>query len=301
MSVPQPIFILTSPYSYSSVISTMLGQHPKTYSVPELNLLIGDKISEVYDSQPPNGLQGLMRTIAQLYTGEQTVESIEAARRWFYLRTNRPTKDIYVELCQKISPLRMIDKSTVYTDPNRSGIFERMHAYFPQANYLHLVRHPRTQCQSWLRSPEALSNLIDLESVERLAKQTVIDPQLDWLRRNQAIVEFLKTIPEDKKMRVCGEDLISDPKPHLQNICSWLQLDKSESSLEAMLHPENSSYSCMGPYGSDGGSNQSFQVSPELRLQSDIPAELEGRLPWRADSKPFKPELVELAQQFGYS
>ncbi|MEO8893977.1 MAG: sulfotransferase, partial [Coleofasciculaceae cyanobacterium] len=82
MSVPQPIFILGAPRSFTSVICAMLGQHPETYGVPELNLFIDETLDQL--TQRLKGirqfqLHGLLRTVAQLYAGEQTILSVDMA------------------------------------------------------------------------------------------------------------------------------------------------------------------------------------------------------------------------------
>ena len=43
---PTPLLILSPPRSFSSVVSTMLGQHPEMYGFPELPFM-GDTVREV--------------------------------------------------------------------------------------------------------------------------------------------------------------------------------------------------------------------------------------------------------------
>ena len=59
-------------------------------------------------------LHGLLRIVAQLYSGEQTLDSIDMARRWLLPRMGHSTADIYRELCRKVTPLRIVDKSPIY-------------------------------------------------------------------------------------------------------------------------------------------------------------------------------------------
>jgi hypothetical protein len=302
MSVPAPLIILSSPHSFASVISAMLGQNPEAYSVPELNILVGAKLSALYDALPAPRTHGLLRTVAQLYTGEQTLESIETARRWVFQRLQRASQDVYLALCRKVAPLRLIDKSSVYTDPKRADILARLKEAFPEAYYLHLVCHPRRQCLTWLQSPLALGQLFSLGSIDRLGGQTLIDPQFDWYWRHAGIMKFLQGIPADHQLRVPSEDIMEDPWSHLQRLCAWLGFPWSETVFEAMLHPENSSYSGPGPYGAEGGNNAAFLASPRYRRPPLGERQaLDGPLPWRQDGKRFIPELIDLARQFGYA
>ncbi|MEA3277491.1 MAG: sulfotransferase, partial [Pseudomonadota bacterium] len=43
------LIILSPPRSFSSVVSTVIGQHPDLYGFPELHLFIGDTVQEVID------------------------------------------------------------------------------------------------------------------------------------------------------------------------------------------------------------------------------------------------------------
>ena len=134
------------------------------------------------------------------------------------------------------------------------------------------------------------------------SKQTVIDPQLDWRLRQQGIVTFLDGVPEDRQMRVRSEDILADPRRQLPAVCQWLGLKWSERIYRALLHPERCSYSCLGPYGAELGNAPAFLASPAFHREAlSLREELERPLPWRPDSKSFLPEVVEMAQQFGYT
>ena len=48
-------------------------------------------------------------------------------------------------------------------------------------------------------------------------------------------------------MRVRGEDLLGEPDTYLRKIAEWLGLRTDEEAIEAMKHPEQSPYACIGP------------------------------------------------------
>ena len=81
MSATPPLFILASPRSFTSLTSAMLGQHPETYGVPEINLFYADTIEDILQRLKDEGqarkTHGLLRTIAQLYSGEQSFPAIK--------------------------------------------------------------------------------------------------------------------------------------------------------------------------------------------------------------------------------
>src|SRR3974377_1251000 len=65
-----PILILGPPRSFTSIVCAMLGQHPQTYGLPELQLLRAETISEWWElcSQATFPMtDGLLRAIAQVY------------------------------------------------------------------------------------------------------------------------------------------------------------------------------------------------------------------------------------------
>ncbi|NNJ84359.1 MAG: sulfotransferase [Gammaproteobacteria bacterium] len=296
-----PIFILASPFSFRAALCAMLGQHPNLYDLPDMNLLAREYPTNLLDEPATLPLDGLLRSVGQLYGGEQTLESMEMARRWLYQRLSKQTRDIYLELCRKIDPLRMVDSSAAYTNPKQPETLHRIGAGFPKAYYIHLVRHPRTQCQAWMKDPRSVSELHALKSYAHDTNQPVIDPQFDWQHRNRMILNFLDGIPTDRWIRLRGEDVISNPRDHLEEICRWLKIPWNESVYEAMLATENSVYSSAGPYGAKWGRNPEFLRSPALRQRyGHRTSKLDGALPWRTDGAGLTGETIELARQFGY-
>ncbi|MBK1989422.1 sulfotransferase [Sphaerospermopsis aphanizomenoides BCCUSP55] len=301
MSVPHPVIILASPRSFTSLVCAMLGQHPEAYGVPEINLFVKETLQELVDVSRGARqfiLHGLLRTIAQLYSGEQTIESVAMAQRWITQRLDYNTADIYWHLCNKIAPLRIIDKSPAY--PKQATTLQRIHKTFPNAFYLYITRHPREQGKSMMKAPQAVAELAVADSVDYSLDPPIIDPQYEWYRTQSRILEFLNTIPSDQHMFIRGEEIISNPETYLDKICHRLGLSWNEAAYQAMLQTEKSSYACMGPYGTEWGNNPGFQKSPIFRPSASKPSKLEGPLPWRKDKKGFLPEVIYLARELGY-
>jgi hypothetical protein len=114
------------------------------------------------------------------------------------------------------------------------------------------------------------------------------------------ICKFLTSIPDEQKIRVRGEDLLTDPDRGLREIASWLELRTDAEAIEEMKHPERSPYACFGPPGARFGHDRFFLQSPVLRPARAAPQSLDGPLSWREDGQGFLPEVKELALQFGY-
>ena len=302
MSVPQPIIVLASPRSFTSLVCAMLGQHPEAYAVPEINLFVTETLKQLIEySREKRGfmIHGLLRTIAQLYAGEQTIQSIQMARRWMHRRQDLSTADVYRELCCRVAPLRIVDKSPAYS--KNLKVLDYVNRTFPNAHYLYLTRHPREQGKSVIKAPQAVATLIAADSIDYSTNPPTIDPQYAWYRRQRKILKFLTTIPAERQMRLRGEDLCNDPRQYLEKICKWLNFSWSESIYQAMLRTQESSYACMGPYGAQWGNNPGFQTSPAFRYRPLAPSQLEGPLPWRSDDKEFIPEVFDVSRELGYN
>lgn len=298
---PPPLIILGSPRSYTSLICGMLGQHPEAYGMPELNLFMSDSIRTLVEELTGYRqiqIHGLLRAVAQLYAGEQTLLGIDMARRWLLTRFGASTADIYRELCRKVAPLRIIDKSPVYSLKPEN--LKRVRAAFPDARYLHLLRHPRTQGVSIMTVAKGLMATL-ANSIDYSTDPPTIDPQIVWHDMQQHIMAFLAEIPAENQLRLRGEDVLSNPQSELAMICRWLGIDDGPESIEAMLHPEDSPYAHLGPVGAHLGNDINFLRDPAFRAGQIAPSTLDGPLPWRADQRGFEARVVEMARGFGYS
>jgi len=298
---PAPLFILGSPRSFTSLVCAMIGQHPEVYGVPELNLFVADTLEEFVDTFGGyRQLQqhGLLRTVAQIYAGEQNILSVDMARRWMMRRLEWNISDVYRELCQKVSPLRIADKSPVYG--SSVDILKRIQDTFPNAYYLHLLRHPITQGQSILNIAKGMMAVM-ADSIDYSTDPPTVDPQIMWYEMQNNILTFLDGVPENHKMTMRGEDFLNERDTNLHRICNWLDIAVDKSAMEAMQHPEDSPYACLGPFGAHLGNDINFLESPMLRSVKINTPELTVPLPWRTDNKPLQEKVIKLAQHFGYS
>jgi len=302
MQNPAPIFILSSPHSYASLLASMLGNHPSGFGVPELNLLISHTLIDVFDNLPPKKMDGFLRVISYIFSGEQTVESLEMARRWVFKNSNLTISEIYNLLLIKLQPKTIIEPNSLYSDPENSPALYRLMEVFPNARYIHLIRHPVAQCLSWLKSPFGLMELVKLRSCDPGSSKLLPDPQFDWYRRNMAIQTFLEEVSTQNKICILAEDFLTNAPNILKNICAWLDFEYNMDALNKMLAPETSPFSKPGPYGAEGGFEQSFLASPKYSPSySGQSYSLDISLPWRPDGSTFSSSLINLAKKFGYN
>jgi len=292
-----PLFVLTCMRSYSSLVSAMLGQHPGMYGLPELNLFMADTLAGVMRKLHivrPQSLHGLLRAVAQIEDQAQTVETIEKAQTWLQERAHWSARQFLRHLAERTGARVLIDKSpsTALNPVN----LQRLYRSFPDARILHLVRHPRATCSSihQLRQKTARKRE-DTPSDE-------LSPEQLWLRINRNILDFTERLPLGQSMRIQGEQLLAEPERYLTQMTEWLGLSGDAHSLEAMLHPEDSPYACIGPPNARFGNDPNFLRNPRYAKRPIPPQQLEGPLTWQhGDVQGFSAETLAIARHFGYS
>lgn len=257
----QSFVILSPPRSFSSVACGMLGQHPQLYGVPELNLFVADTVDLWFDHHTrrlkrPQGTHGLLRTLAQLHESKQTEDSIQRAWQWLAQRRDWSTARLWSYLEGRVAPRILVDKSPMTV--LNADFIERLYRYLPDAQFLHLTRHPVATAKSLA---EILSNS---ESSAQRTKPSV-DPFDLWCRAHGNILDFCSVLPTGQSLRLRGELLLEDPDLYLPQICQWLGIRDDASAIAAAKHPELSPYACIGPPNARLGNDNKFLTSPELR------------------------------------
>jgi hypothetical protein len=294
------LVILAPPRSFTSIVCGMLGQHPQTYGLPEVNLFVAETMRERVGvvGQRPFAEHGLLRVVAQLFGGEQTIQTVTLARQWLEFRRDCATVSVLRELADKVQPRILVDKSPMTA--LRAEYMQRARRAFPNVKFLHLLRHPRTQGQSLMQlgGPAAAHRL---GALDYGTPTPTPDPQKAWYTFHSNVATFLEALPKEQKLRLRGEDLLADPAVHLGQVSEWLGLRADREAIEAMRHPERSPYACPGPINARFGNDPKFLRDPKLRLQGRAKrASLEGPLEWRRDGVAFSPEVVQMAREFGY-
>ncbi|ADM09546.1 hypothetical protein PB2503_07444 [Parvularcula bermudensis HTCC2503] len=309
MAFPPPLFILAPPRSFTSVVNGVIGQHPEIMGMPELNVFQAEMIEEFWTGRRPDGgarspfwhimrHDGILRAVAQLYAGEQTIDSIEMAKRWLTVRFDKSAGEVYRELCEKVSPRILLDKSPAYA--RRRDYLDRIIKAFPDARFIHLIRHPRDQCASILKADGGELIAFFMGAVAKTDGQYFIDPQTQWRDAHRVIIEFLLTLPRKQWMRIKGEDFMNDIEGGAIEICEWLGISTAPEALEAMRHPENSPFASIGPANARLGNDPNYLNSPALRPTKIKTSNYSDPLKWRPDGGGFEEDVKKLASYFGY-
>jgi nucleoside-diphosphate-sugar epimerase len=298
-NAPEPLFILAPGRSFTSVVSAMLGQHPQMYGLPELYLNHADTMREWWIKCRTGLHHGLIRALAELYGGGQTEENIGEAYRWIRGHILVDTCTVFHGLIERIAPRVAVEKSPY--SPRDDNI-ARLGRLFPNARFIHLVRHPRGTCSSivktdWVRQTFMLAHP---DKCDFSTNPPTLDPGMAWFEAHERIRRFTDSLPPGQSLRIIGEQLLMEPDRQLRAISTWLGLRCDEAAIDAMKHPEESPFSCLGPPNARYGADVGFLQNPALRPFAGPPESLEGPLPWRADDRGFAPNVKALAREFGY-
>lgn len=306
-----PLFILALPRSFSSIVCAVMGQHPQMYGFPELHLFTAETVSEWLKLVSRNSFSmehGLLRSVAQLYAGEQSPRAIRQATAWIMRRKSLTTGMLFKMLADQIEPRIAVEKGPTLV--LKTDYMRRAYRQFPNARFLHLVRDPRTYGASVLRlvHEEAVNGDIPRWMLEFLHyprldfgpadyhQADALSPQQGWYELNRNVVDFLKQVPAAQQQFVRGEDLLAEPDRVLADLATWLGIDSSASAIEEMKHPERSEYAAFGPPGAENGFDPHFLSSPTLKPPRAGGDKKSPLPPLTALSTP----VQHMAAQFGY-
>jgi len=294
-----PVLILCSPRSCSTVICAMLGQHPQLYGFPELNLFVTETLGELWsygNSQSPGAssyITGLLRVVAEMEFGAQTEETIRRAKQWVSTRLHWTSTHMLDELLTWVQPRSGIEKSP-RTSLSERSIGRALSAY-PRARIIHLTRHPISTLRSLHENhrhaepgkPSSADSVWLFNFYARL-----------WILSQELIVSVVRRLSPSQALQVHAEDLLGDSDVNLQRLAKWLNVASDAQTIQAMKHPERSPYARPAPMGLDGEGDPHFLQNPQLRLLTSSEA-----LPLPAEWS-LAPSIVtrvsELSRLLGY-
>jgi hypothetical protein len=294
-----PIFVLATARSYSSVVTTMIGQHPGLAALPELKLFAYETIGELEASLPrfwrERGVRhrspGLVRAVAQLEFGDQNPDSLISAQTWLTERSDWAGAHILDVLMARIGDRAAVEKSPENVDTDEG--LRRLASAYPRARYLHLTRHPVTTQRS---IEEHWSRIFPNYS----PRGGPMRPIAAWVETQCRIVNFSATLPNSRYLRIRAEDVLNDRVSQLRRIAEWLEIRTGDDAIEAMMHPEASPFACPGPAGSgiEGGNDPDFLRNPIPR-RVEVPRTLDAPHGWVGNAALWR-RTVEIATRLGY-
>ncbi len=292
-----PVIVMSVARSCSSVISTMLGQHPSLYGFPELTLFsartVGDALRNRYDLPPDVHAwttSGIHRSLAEVMFGGQDDAAIAAARKWLDERRDLESVELFDLLQSLVAPRIAVEKSPETTDAD-AFIFRAIVRY-PRARFIHLVRHPVATIDSMRRYWQ------NWPWMRKHAPLEVTSASI-WYASHCRIAQILDEYAPDRTLRVRAEDVLGTGGPReLGRIASWLGLRADPLAVDSMMHPERSPFATVGPEGAAGGNDGGFLARPEVRVV-ELPSTFAFPEAWGLSPQQ-QGLIVELAQKLGY-
>lgn len=278
-----PVFLLSAPRSGSTLLRVMLAGHSKLFCPPELHLLpfadLGARASLL--SGPASFLsEGLPRALVEL-NGCSPQEALDFVNSW--TKENRATPEVYRTLDALAGGRLVIDKSPSYADS--LDTLTRSRAWFPDAKYILLVRHPLAVIESFVRN-----------RFDKLLQRPGTDPwkaaEEVWLRTHRNLRAFRESLPADRWIEVRYEDLVASPHTVATRLCEFLGVPFEA----ALLKPYE------GRRMTDGLHAVSMSIGdPNFQSHQEIDPALSEA--WRArlsEIPALSPETAALAAALGY-
>ncbi len=297
---PPPVFILAPARSCSTVTLALLAGHPDIFGFPEMLLFTQETVGEVLDSTvftpgAPDDLVrmrigGICRAVSEIRENSQSADALDRAYRWLRERSDWSSVRLFGHLLERVSPQVGLEKS-----PNTSNSTERLMRCidgFPQARFIHLVRHPvatqRSMREHWAASHAGLST-----------EESSLQCATSWYLSHHRIRKALSGLPADRALTVRAEELLGDPRNALGPLFAWLGLSSDDAVVQGALRTERWRFAGTGEAGGLYGGDSKFMHAPELRPLPD-PGPLTFPGEWQLPERICE-QMSDMARSFGYS
>jgi len=278
--LPGIIFILSSPRSGSTLLRVMLAGHPCLFSPPELHLLPFNTMREREEQLKLSHLgEGLQKALMEIYKSSAAASQALIQDKCLQ---NLSIQKMYQEIQENIAPRLLVDKSPS-SSINRA-ILERAESLFANSKYIHLVRHPYSVIESFVRMRmQKLAGFGD-ENPYQVAEQI-------WTKSNQNILDFLTEIEPERQHQMRYEELVKEPNNILSQLCDFLNIDFDS----ALLQPYKGDRMTEGVYES------SLSISdPNFLKHNSVDSSLGDK--WKTIQLPHQlgEETRQIAKQLNY-
>jgi acyl transferase domain-containing protein/pimeloyl-ACP methyl ester carboxylesterase/acyl carrier protein len=274
------VFLLSAPRSGSTLLRVMLAGHPDLFCPPELHLLGFQTLAERSQALQGSSLaEGLIRAIKEL-KGCSTEEARAVEREW--VSADLSVQAAYGRLQEMANGRLLVDKSPSYAAS--PDTLQRAEELFSNARYIHLVRHPLSVIDSFVRN--RFDRLLGL--TDKSPRETAEDV---WAASNRNLAQFLEDTDRSRSMVVRYEDLVRNPERVMDDLCSFLAIPFKE----AMLKPYE------GTRMTDGLHAQSAGIGdPGFLAHDRIDASLADAWQSAPQAPPPGQETRKLAAKFNY-
>lgn len=273
--MPAPLFVLGAPRSGTTLLRVMLAGHPGLFSPPEMVIApfatMAERKKKLEERFWEKG--GLRRALMELL--EVDVDGAKAAEAGLLDFT---VPEVYAWLQERLGERVLVDKCPhLAADP---AALARLAAFFPEARWLWILRHPGSVTRSIENMPMA----------EVMLQGYAPDARAIWYHANRNIQRFLSGIPADRQLMLRYEDLVKEPRPGMEAVCRLLGLPFDAR----MLDPYEGDRMRDGPPGARAVGD------PNLAGRGRLQPELADSWLSGFDPASVSPETHLLARELGY-
>jgi hypothetical protein len=226
-------FIMSAGHSGSSLLSLILGSHPKVFSTGELKGLPNRYRKNLYidcvnkDSKfwiETFGHEGVKKLASSL-SGKRVHSWIPLKiEKWLrgLINSEDPIVNPYSFMFSKISEEVIVDSSKALP-----WIQKRLHSReFTQRMLepylIYLIRDGRAVINSYLR---------------KYPSKDIIELSRSWAKKHLEKNSFFAEFPKEKKLEIRYEELACDPFRIVKEICDFLAIDFQEEMLNYWEYP----------------------------------------------------------------
>ncbi len=223
------VFVLSAPRSGSTLLRVMLGGNPFLFAPPELQLLnyntLEDQHRAFASERDAFWLDGAIRAVMEIKRcdADESRKIIDG-----FLKDKLSIKEFYAIMQEWLGERLFVDKTPNYSlDYNT---LERAESDFEKVQFIHLIRHPYGVIPSFEKAKLHVFYPPFFKREHDYPVKTLAE--LIWVISHQNILQFLKSIPSERRFRIRYEDLVRHPRESMENICRFLSIDFHEDMLE---------------------------------------------------------------------
>ena len=218
----EPIFILSSPRSGSTLLRVMLAGHSELFSPPELHLLPFENMAQRQEELDLSYFgEGLQRALMEIMEIDSTASQAIIKEM---ISENYSIQKVYNILQHLAGSRRLVDKSPTYA-MNRETL-DKAEQLFKGAKYIYLTRHPYAAIESFARM--RMDKLVGNQSSNPYQVAEEI-----WSTTNHNILDFLQnTVEPNRYHQLSYEKLVQHPQVVMKSLCEFLHIPFEENLMQ---------------------------------------------------------------------